>query len=79
MFDRTGAFGWIFNTPSHHRMHHGSNTEYLDRDIAKDLWREKGRHALGYLFRPPGWSPDGSTLTARQLQHPPATSAAVPA
>jgi sterol desaturase/sphingolipid hydroxylase (fatty acid hydroxylase superfamily) len=27
--------GWletIFNTPSHHRVHHGSNTEYLDRN-----------------------------------------------
>ncbi|MET7467807.1 sterol desaturase family protein [Micromonospora sp. NPDC005686] len=23
---------WIFNTPSHHRVHHGSNTEYLDRN-----------------------------------------------
>jgi sterol desaturase/sphingolipid hydroxylase (fatty acid hydroxylase superfamily) len=22
---------WIFNTPSHHRVHHGSNTVYLDR------------------------------------------------
>jgi sterol desaturase/sphingolipid hydroxylase (fatty acid hydroxylase superfamily) len=22
----------IFNTPSHHRVHHGSNTEYLDRN-----------------------------------------------
>ena len=23
---------WIFNTPSHHRVHHGSNAEYLDRN-----------------------------------------------
>ncbi|MFI2714597.1 sterol desaturase family protein [Micromonospora sp. NPDC018662] len=23
---------WVFNTPSHHRVHHGSNTEYLDRN-----------------------------------------------
>ncbi|MEU9825348.1 sterol desaturase family protein [Micromonospora chersina] len=23
---------FIFNTPSHHRVHHGSNTEYLDRN-----------------------------------------------
>jgi sterol desaturase/sphingolipid hydroxylase (fatty acid hydroxylase superfamily) len=23
---------WLFNTPSHHRVHHGSNTEYLDRN-----------------------------------------------
>jgi sterol desaturase/sphingolipid hydroxylase (fatty acid hydroxylase superfamily) len=27
---KLGAFEWIFNTPSHHRVHHGSNTEYLD-------------------------------------------------
>lgn len=23
---------WIFNTPSHHRVHHGSNPQYLDRN-----------------------------------------------
>lgn len=23
---------WIFNTPSHHRVHHGSNVRYLDRN-----------------------------------------------
>ena len=22
----------VFNTPSHHRVHHGSNTEYLDKN-----------------------------------------------
>ncbi|MGC4892654.1 sterol desaturase family protein [Micromonospora sp. DT31] len=26
------AIEWVFNTPSHHRVHHGSNTEYLDRN-----------------------------------------------
>jgi len=25
-------FGWIFNTPSHHRVHHGRNIRYLDRN-----------------------------------------------
>jgi sterol desaturase/sphingolipid hydroxylase (fatty acid hydroxylase superfamily) len=25
-------FEWIFNTPSHHRVHHGSNIRYLDRN-----------------------------------------------
>jgi sterol desaturase/sphingolipid hydroxylase (fatty acid hydroxylase superfamily) len=25
---------WIFNTPSHHRVHHASNTRYLDRNHA---------------------------------------------
>jgi sterol desaturase/sphingolipid hydroxylase (fatty acid hydroxylase superfamily) len=27
---KLGAFEWVFNTPSHHRVHHGSNPEYLD-------------------------------------------------
>lgn len=27
---RLGPVEWIMNTPSHHRAHHGSNTEYLD-------------------------------------------------
>ncbi|MEL6357556.1 MAG: sterol desaturase family protein, partial [Bacteroidota bacterium] len=25
---------WIFNTPSHHRVHHGSDVKYLDRNHA---------------------------------------------
>ena len=27
---RLGALEWILNTPSHHRVHHASNPEYLD-------------------------------------------------
>jgi sterol desaturase/sphingolipid hydroxylase (fatty acid hydroxylase superfamily) len=27
-----GAFGWVFNTPAHHRVHHGRNPIYLDRN-----------------------------------------------
>jgi sterol desaturase/sphingolipid hydroxylase (fatty acid hydroxylase superfamily) len=96
---------FVFNTPSHHRVHHGANEIYLDRNyggilivwdrlfgtfqgetervrygltknirsfkptrvafhefaaIARDVrgasgWRER----LGYMFRGPGWSPDG--------------------
>jgi sterol desaturase/sphingolipid hydroxylase (fatty acid hydroxylase superfamily) len=30
--DRLGPLEWVFNTPSHHRVHHGSNREYLDRN-----------------------------------------------
>lgn len=109
-----GPLEAIFNTPSHHRVHHGSNVEYLDRNhagifiiwdrlfgtfeperskvdyglttnihtfnplrIAFHEWRALGRDVrrartlrdkLGYLLRPPGWSPDGSTRTARELQ-----------
>jgi sterol desaturase/sphingolipid hydroxylase (fatty acid hydroxylase superfamily) len=32
LIDRMGPFEWIFNTPSHHRVHHGSNPKYLDRN-----------------------------------------------
>ena len=34
IIDRMGVFGWVFNTPSHHRVHHGSNPQYLDRNYA---------------------------------------------
>lgn len=27
-----GPLEWVFNTPSHHRVHHGRNLEYLDRN-----------------------------------------------
>jgi len=29
---RLGPLEWIFNTPSHHRVHHGTNDAYLDRN-----------------------------------------------
>ena len=29
-----GWFGWVFNTPSHHRVHHGKNPRYLDKNYA---------------------------------------------
>jgi sterol desaturase/sphingolipid hydroxylase (fatty acid hydroxylase superfamily) len=38
---------------------------HLWKDLKKARsWSER----LGYLFRPPGWSPDGSSLTADQLR-----------
>ena len=107
-------FEAIFNTPSHHRVHHGANVEYLDRNhggilivwdrlfgtfeperarvrygltknidtfhplrIAFHEWAAMLRDAarasswrarLGFLLAPPGWSPDGSSLTAKQLR-----------
>lgn len=112
--DRLGPLEWIMNTPSHHRVHHGKNVRYLDRNhagifilwdrlfgtfevesepvvygltkdiktfnliqigfhevaaIARDVRRAPGLRAkLGYMFAPPGWSHDGSTQTARELQ-----------
>jgi sterol desaturase/sphingolipid hydroxylase (fatty acid hydroxylase superfamily) len=112
--DRLGPLEWVLNTPSHHRVHHGKNVPYLDKNhggifilwdrlfgtfapeaervvygltkdiqthnparisfhefasIGRDVARAPGLSAkLGYLLAPPGWSHDGSTQTATQLQ-----------
>jgi sterol desaturase/sphingolipid hydroxylase (fatty acid hydroxylase superfamily) len=112
--DRLGPLEAILNTPSHHRVHHGKNVRYLDRNhggifivwdrlfgtyaredervvyglthdlqssapayvafhevaaIAGDVRRAPTLRArLGYIFAPPGWSHDGSSRTARELQ-----------
>jgi sterol desaturase/sphingolipid hydroxylase (fatty acid hydroxylase superfamily) len=114
LIGRLGPLEAVFNTPSHHRVHHGSNVEYLDRNyggilivwdrwfgsfeperdavaygltknirtfapfaiafhewraMLRDVWQAQcWRDRVGFLLRPPGWSPDGSTLTARQMQ-----------
>lgn len=107
-------FEAVFNTPSHHRVHHARNPIYLDRNyagilivwdklfgtfqpelddercryglvhnlatfnilrvafhewagIVRDVVRHP-RHALGYVFGPPGWSHDGSRETSRVLK-----------
>ena len=107
-------FEAVFNTPSHHRVHHARNPRYLDRNyagilivwdrlfgtfqpeldeepcrygivknlgtfnilrvafhewvgIARDIARQP-RHVLGWLFGPPGWSPDGSRETSAVLK-----------
>jgi sterol desaturase/sphingolipid hydroxylase (fatty acid hydroxylase superfamily) len=108
-----GPLEHVLNTPSHHRVHHGKNVQYLDRNhggifIIWDKWfgtfepeRERVKYGLtkdihtfnliaigfhelaaiagdvrraptlraklGYIFAPPGWSHDGSSLTAGQL------------
>jgi sterol desaturase/sphingolipid hydroxylase (fatty acid hydroxylase superfamily) len=109
-------FEAVFNTPSHHRVHHARNARYLDANyagiliiwdrlfgtyipeddaeapryglvknlgdfnllrvafhewigIGKDLWGSRSpREVLGYLFGPPGWSPDGSRDTSATLK-----------
>ena len=106
-------FEFIFNTPSHHRVHHGSDLKYLDKNhagiliiwdrmfgtfrkeeerpnygltrnvntfnpvaIAFSEWKHlfqkmvaanSATDAVKYLFKPPGWSHDGSTKTAREM------------
>ncbi len=109
-------FEAVFNTPSHHRVHHATNPRYLDSNYAGTLiiWdrlfgtfvpeddaepcrygivKQLGtfnplkvafhewlgilrdiaharslREVAGYLFGPPGWSPDGSRLTSDGLK-----------
>ena len=34
---RLGFVEWIFNTPSHHRVHHGSNEQYIDKNYGNLL------------------------------------------
>lgn len=107
-------FEAIFNTPSHHRVHHARNPLYLDKNYAgilivwdrmfgtfqpeldeepcryglvknlgtfnilrvafhewiatfQDVMRHP-RHALGYIFGPPGWSHDGSRETSTMIK-----------
>ncbi|MCA8886122.1 MAG: sterol desaturase family protein, partial [Hyphomonadaceae bacterium] len=116
LIDRMGPFEWVFNTPSHHRVHHATNAKYLDANYAGVLiiwdrmfgsfvpeddnekphygivsqlgtfnpfrvafhewlgiWRDV-THArsfgemIGYVFGPPGWSPDGSRKTSASIK-----------
>jgi sterol desaturase/sphingolipid hydroxylase (fatty acid hydroxylase superfamily) len=114
LLDRLGPLEWVLNTPSHHRVHHGANPRYLDRNyggifivwdrlfgtfepeaepvrygLTKNLasrnplviafheWWGVLRDALRpapfgvwwrRLLAPPGWSPDGTSHTARELR-----------
>lgn len=34
---KLGPVEWLFNTPSHHRVHHGSDAKYIDRNHAGTL------------------------------------------
>jgi sterol desaturase/sphingolipid hydroxylase (fatty acid hydroxylase superfamily) len=33
LIPKLGALEWVFNTPSHHRVHHARNERYLDRNF----------------------------------------------
>lgn len=116
LINRMGPFEWIFNTPSHHRVHHATNPKYLDANyagaliiwdrmfgtfvkedveerphygivknlgtfnplvisfhewigMAKDVMKARSlRDVGGYLFGPPGWSPDGSRMTSKMIK-----------
>ena len=34
---KLGFIEWVFNTPSHHRVHHGSNKQYIDKNYGNLL------------------------------------------
>lgn len=111
---KLGPFEWIFNSPSHHRVHHGRDPRYLDRNhggiliiwdrlfgtfeaetttpsygltknletfnpiriafhewiaIARDVKKARSlREAVGYVFGPPGWAPDGRGETSAVMR-----------
>lgn len=58
---------FLFNTPSHHRVHHGANAQHLDRNYGGILtiWDrmfgtfagEQERVRRGHMLRGPGWAP----------------------
>jgi alkylglycerol monooxygenase len=65
-----GKLGWFekyFNTPSHHRVHHGTNEQYLDKNYAEVLivWdklfgtfaEEREEVSYGILRHPESWNP----------------------
>jgi sterol desaturase/sphingolipid hydroxylase (fatty acid hydroxylase superfamily) len=104
----------VFVTPSHHRVHHGSDVEYLDKNhggvlilwdkmfgsfqpeirrpiygltdnikstnpivislheykkMVEDLKKAKSiKESLNFIFNAPGWSKNGISQTAKQLQ-----------
>lgn len=35
--EKLGPLEWVLNTPSHHRVHHGSNPEYIDKNYGNLL------------------------------------------
>jgi len=37
LIGKLGPLEWVFNTPSHHRVHHGRNPRYIDRNHAGSL------------------------------------------
>jgi sterol desaturase/sphingolipid hydroxylase (fatty acid hydroxylase superfamily) len=120
---KLGPLEYVLNTPSHHRVHHAANLDYLDANyggiliifdrmfgtltieradlpcrygLVKPLlsnnplivdfheWAAMGRDllharslrdALGYLFGPPGWRPNGEGQTTEALRRAAAAQA----
>ncbi|AKF03770.1 Sterol desaturase [Sandaracinus amylolyticus] len=64
---KLGPFEWIFNTPSHHRVHHGRNVKYLDRNHGGILivWDR-----LFGTFEPEAETPDYGLTKNIETFHP---------
>jgi alkylglycerol monooxygenase len=62
-----GPLEWVLNTPSHHRVHHGCNSQYIDRNHGGTLivWDrlfgtfepERERVVYGITSPPKSWNP----------------------
>jgi sterol desaturase/sphingolipid hydroxylase (fatty acid hydroxylase superfamily) len=73
LIGRLGPLEWVLNTPSSHRVHHASNSEYLDRNYGGILiiWdrvfgtyaREKPETPITYGLVHPVGSRNPLTLT----------------
>ncbi len=69
---KLGFFEWFLNTPSHHRVHHGKNPNYLDKNYAGILiiWdrmfgtfvEEKEEPVYGVTNQPQDFNPIWSNL-----------------
>lgn len=67
LIGRLGPLEWVLNTPSHHRVHHGQNPQYIDRNHAGALiiWDkmfgtfepEKEKVLFGVTEPPNSWNP----------------------
>jgi sterol desaturase/sphingolipid hydroxylase (fatty acid hydroxylase superfamily) len=67
LIGRMGPLEWVFNTPSHHRVHHGSDPEYLDKNYAGMLivWDR-----MFGTFQPEEESPTYGTIEALSSWNP---------
>jgi sterol desaturase/sphingolipid hydroxylase (fatty acid hydroxylase superfamily) len=56
-------------TPPEHPYHPVKSITHEFQNIARDVSATQGvKHKLNYIFKAPGWSPDGRTKTSRELQ-----------
>jgi sterol desaturase/sphingolipid hydroxylase (fatty acid hydroxylase superfamily) len=67
LIDKMGWFETVFNSPSHHRVHHGTNAKYLDKNFGEIfiIWdkmfgtfqSEEEEVNYGILRHPKSWNP----------------------